>query len=124
MAQNQTEYEITVWSGGTNYNTLKEDGEPEFFDFQEAQQAVQAFNEKIQEGYLGAYVTIRKFKADKPYPLAEYGVDMADCHPVESLPKYVKTTAVLDMFNQCQAENSLAEWLEANPTLATQMGWE
>ena len=37
---NKTTYEITVWSGGTNHNTGEEDGCPEFFEYNEAKEAL------------------------------------------------------------------------------------
>jgi hypothetical protein len=86
---NKTTYEITVWSGGTNHNTGEEDGSPEFFEYNEAAQALEAFKEQRANGYLDAYVTVRKFDKDGEQ-VEEYGIGMRDCEEPSKLPKYVQ----------------------------------
>ena len=94
-----TVYEITIWSGGTNHNTKEEDGCPEFFWINQTTQAFESYKEKIANGYLDAYVTIRKFKKDIWEPQAEYGFDMLDCLPPSKLPKYVQNK-VMNLLKQ------------------------
>lgn len=94
-----TVYEITIWSGGTNHNTKEEDGCPEFFWINQTTQAFESYKEQIANGYLDAYVTIRKFKKDIWEPQAEYGFDMLDCLPPSKLPKYVQNK-VMNLLKQ------------------------
>tara|TARA_R110002020_G_scaffold196399_10_gene397411 strand:- start:322 stop:633 length:312 start_codon:yes stop_codon:yes gene_type:complete len=89
-----TVYEITIWSGGTNHNTQEEDGCPEFFWINEATEALEAYKEQIANGYLDAYVTVRKFTKDPWETQAEYGFDMRDCQPPSKLPKYVQKKVI------------------------------
>lgn len=89
-----TVYEITVWSAADNYKTGKSDGEPEFFWINEAGQALEAWQQMIDDGYLDAYVTVRKFTRDPWEVQAEYGFDMQDCQPPFKLPKYVQKKVI------------------------------
>ena len=86
---NKTTYEITVWSGATNHITGEEDGCPEFFEYNEATEALAAFKEQRANGYLDAYVTVRKFDKDGEQ-VEEYGIGMLDCKEPSRLPKYVQ----------------------------------
>ena len=108
-----TVYEITIWSGGTNHNTQEEDGCPEFFWINEATEALEAYKELIEEGYLGAYVTVRKFKKDVWEAQSEYGIGMLDCQPPSKLPKYVQKH-VGELLEATQDNAELFEWEELN----------
>ena len=108
-----TVYEITVWSATTNYHTQQEDGDVHFFDYTEAVKALKTWKELIEEGYLGAYVTVRKFKKDVWEAQSEYGIGMLDCQPPSKLPKYVQKH-VGELLEATQDNAELFEWEELN----------
>lgn len=110
--QNKTQYEILVWSGGRNYFTQQEDGELYWFEITEAAAAQEQWSENIADGYLGSYVTIKKYNRDGDQ-VAEFGVDMRDCQPVSELPKYVQKH-VAELMEATQHNDELLEWEELN----------
>ena len=82
------EYEIIIWSGGDNHITGEiATGTVGIFDPEEHKWALMDYMQKIEEGFLGAYLTVRKYTGSD---WVEFGYNMDDCKPLSNLPKYLQ----------------------------------
>ena len=85
-------YEIMVYSGCYNIITDKEDGEVAWFDTKEHKLALESYKEKVLDGYINAYIVIKKWYAWGEWDQwhEDYGNEMDDCLLMRHLPKYIK----------------------------------
>tara|TARA_Y100001938_G_scaffold141965_1_gene212504 strand:- start:4749 stop:5123 length:375 start_codon:yes stop_codon:yes gene_type:complete len=81
-------YEIIIWSGGDNHITGEiATGTVGIFDPDEHKWALMDYMQKIEEGFLGAYLTVKKYTGGN---WVEFGHNMDDCEPLSNLPKYLQ----------------------------------
>ena len=84
-------YQILVWPADHDSDDYNEKRESiGFWSIEEADMAISEHLQFLSDGYKWSYITIKKMCNVWGETIEEYGTEMADCMPLECLPKYVQ----------------------------------